>query len=310
VTPLGEIKNRGRGPTQLQALRDGSARLRPHLSNRNFQLLEFGLTYWKERILYVSNRKLFGSGRRKANLRAALGGFAFLLSIACLILMVAFEMPALAGGTSAESHDAAATLGNLPATFTGNLPCADCPGIEYHLDLFPAGFYFMRMTYLERKTHFDEIGRWSLAPGARKLILRGGATRKTQLAIHGEDVLRMLDGDGNEIPTGLNYDLKRASSFVPIEPRLTMQGMYEYAGDRALFAECLTGQQWTVANDKNGAEAQKLYAQGRPATGEKLLAGLDGQLTVCPNESNTSMDQTLTIVRSVRFSPGRTCASK
>jgi hypothetical protein len=39
-------------------------------------------------------------------------------------------------------------LGTLPATFAGDLPCADCPGIRYQLELFPRQAFFLRMAYL------------------------------------------------------------------------------------------------------------------------------------------------------------------
>jgi copper homeostasis protein (lipoprotein) len=248
--------------------------------------------------------------RRLRHANAAFRAFAFPILIACLVLLVAFAMPPRAAASQAASKDADAAPGNLPATFAGDLPCADCPGIEYHLDLFAAGYYFMRMTYLERNTHFDEIGRWSVSSGGTKLLLQAGATQKTQFATRGQNTLRMLGGDGKEIPTGLNYDLLRAARFSPIEPRLTMQGMYKYSGGRGIFTECLTGQQWIVAGNKNGAETQKVYLQAQPTTGDKLLVSLDGQLIAGPNKSNAATDHTLTIERSLRFSPGQTCPAK
>ncbi len=39
-------------------------------------------------------------------------------------------------GGSEPASGSAGSLGNLPATFTGDLPCADCPGIHYQLELF------------------------------------------------------------------------------------------------------------------------------------------------------------------------------
>ena len=39
-------------------------------------------------------------------------------------------------------------LTNLPATFTGTLPCADCQGIKYHLNLFGDDSFFLRRTYV------------------------------------------------------------------------------------------------------------------------------------------------------------------
>jgi copper homeostasis protein (lipoprotein) len=51
-------------------------------------------------------------------------------------------------------------LGALPASFIGELPCADCPGIRYQVNLFPDRAFFSRMTYLGRgdDANFDDIG--------------------------------------------------------------------------------------------------------------------------------------------------------
>src|SRR5262245_27146713 len=38
----------------------------------------------------------------------------------------------------------ASPLGTLPASFIGELPCADCPGIRYHVNLFPDRVFFLR----------------------------------------------------------------------------------------------------------------------------------------------------------------------
>ena len=38
----------------------------------------------------------------------------------------------------------AAPFGELPARFVGELPCADCPGIHYRLDLLEDRAFFLR----------------------------------------------------------------------------------------------------------------------------------------------------------------------
>ena len=53
---------------------------------------------------------------------------------------------------AAQAATPAAVLDPPPATFTGNLPCADCPGIRYHLNLFADHVFFLRMTYQEQST--------------------------------------------------------------------------------------------------------------------------------------------------------------
>jgi len=77
------------------------------------------------------------------------------------VLLCAVTLAQSAGNATAPS-----ALGPLPATFTGVLPCADCPGIEYHLDLFADRAYSLRTTYQgKQKEQFDDIGAWAV-PGA------------------------------------------------------------------------------------------------------------------------------------------------
>jgi copper homeostasis protein (lipoprotein) len=70
-----------------------------------------------------------------------------------------------------------APWGTLPASFIGELPCADCPGIRYQVNLFPDRAFFSRMTYLGRSDdgNFDDIGSWVLSSDRSTIILKGGA---------------------------------------------------------------------------------------------------------------------------------------
>jgi copper homeostasis protein (lipoprotein) len=108
-------------------------------------------------------------------------------------------------------------ISELPATFAGTVPCADCPGIRYQLNLLPDRTFFSRMTYEERKTSLEDHGSWQLAEDGKRLLLRGEHNSNGQFAVRDVDTLRMLDGEGHEIESKLNYDLKRASTFEPIE---------------------------------------------------------------------------------------------
>jgi len=52
----------------------------------------------------------------------------------------------------------------LPATFNGTLPCADCVGIRYHLDLWSDGVFHLRQSYLGTSVVADNRGRWHKDP--------------------------------------------------------------------------------------------------------------------------------------------------
>jgi copper homeostasis protein (lipoprotein) len=110
--------------------------------------------------------------------------------------------------------DQAEFPGGLPARFTGVLPCADCPGIDYLLDLNSNHTYTLRMTYEERNAYLDESGTWSLDSAAKKMTLHSHSGSAQRYAVRDADTLRQLDIHGNEIESKLNFDLKREQPSV------------------------------------------------------------------------------------------------
>ena len=78
-------------------------------------------------------------------------------------------------------------LAGLPASFEGDLPAADGPGIRYHLDLFPDQAFALRLTYLDRKddTRLDDIGNWMVSADGGTLTLRGGRVAGTPMVRRG-----------------------------------------------------------------------------------------------------------------------------
>ena len=98
-------------------------------------------------------------------------------------------------------------LTGLPATFAGTLPCADCPGIDYRLDINPDHTYSSKMTYQERQATLSESGQWDLNGTTLTLHSAQGSTEK--FSVRDADTLRGLDMNGQEIVSQHNYDLKR-----------------------------------------------------------------------------------------------------
>ena len=86
----------------------------------------------------------------------------------------------------------------FPATYTGDLPCADCPGIRYHLNLFPDQTFAMRRMYQGRFGKFDAAGRWARSSDGAMLMLKG-EDEVTLLSLRDAETLRVLDRNGNEI---------------------------------------------------------------------------------------------------------------
>jgi copper homeostasis protein (lipoprotein) len=203
-------------------------------------------------------------------------------------------------------------LGALPATFAGELPCADCPGIRYQLDLFPGGAFFLRRVYLGREPDhvFDDIGSFAIASGGRTLVLMGGREAPIRFAVRDQDTLALLDLEGREIVSELNYDLTRQATLPPLEPRLAMRGMYQYFADAGRFTECLTGMSLPVAQERDNAALERGYGEARRQPGEELLVTLDGQIALRPKMEGEGEELALVPHRFIGVWPGETCGAR
>jgi len=175
------------------------------------------------------------------------------------------------------NDEASSPLGGFPAIFEGELPCADCPGIYYHLDLFEDGVFFLRTTYLGRGAGaiFDTVGSWSLASETR-LALFGDPEAPMLFRVVDSETLRKLDAEGRDIESSLNYDLRRKDAVGTIEPRFTMRGMYSYMADAALFDECLSGRRFQVAMEADNIALERAYLEAQRQPGEALLVSIQG----------------------------------
>jgi len=140
-----------------------------------------------------------------------------------MILLLAATTRILSAGQSNGGAAVDPVIAGLPATFVGTIPCADCPGIRYQVNLLPDRTYVSRLTYLERNTEFVDHGNWHISKDGKILILEGQRGAREQFSLRVADTLRKLDADGHQINSPFNYDLKRSPTFAPIESR-TEQG--------------------------------------------------------------------------------------
>ena len=96
-------------------------------------------------------------------------------------------------------------------SFSGTIPCADCPGIDATLTLEADGSYATHDVYQERDTSFDSSGTWTVEEAGRRIRLDPNSKDEQDrlYEVVSNDELRMLDADGNPIESGLNYTLVR-----------------------------------------------------------------------------------------------------
>ena len=228
-----------------------------------------------------------------------------------LALLATILGPWCASGQTPIGQTVAEGLGPLPASFVGDLPCADCPGIRYQLDLYPDRAFALRMTYLGREPDnvFDDIGGFLLGSDDRTLVLMGGREAPVQFRIEDPDRLRLLDLEGEEIVSDLNYTLMRVPSFAPVEPQLKMRGMYQYMADAGQFEECLTRWRLPVAQEADNIALERAYLAARRAPGEALLVDLEGRIALRPKMEGAGEELALVPIRFLGVWPGETCGA-
>lgn len=109
-----------------------------------------------------------------------------------------------------DIHNAQNSL-DYKGTYKGVLPCADCEGIETELKIDDEGY--TRTTVYKGKDDkkFEEKGTYSWDANNKNIIILDGVKEAPNKYFVGENYLKQLDMDGNEITGDLadKYILKK-----------------------------------------------------------------------------------------------------
>ena len=215
--------------------------------------------------------------------------------------------PPATGGPSTPRSAAPPKLA-LPASFTGTLPCADCEGIDYRLDLFEDRSFFLRTTYRGRTPgEFDDVGSFDWSSDGRALIAQGGREAPLRFSIESADEIRLLDLSGQPVESTLNYSLRRATGLAPLEPRLNLRGLYRFMADAGLFDECSTGRRLPVAMEADNAALERAYLGVRPEPFAPVMALVEGRIAMRMPMEGPGPVPMLVPERFLRLSPGDSC---
>jgi copper homeostasis protein (lipoprotein) len=220
------------------------------------------------------------------------------------------EVLAEASERNATPVPVTSSLGGLPASFAGTVPCTDCPGIRMHLNLFNNRTFVIRTAYLgPRARAVDDMGTWALGADRRTLTLRGSRQALRRFVIRDDRTIRQLDVEGREIVDGQSHDLVRGA-FEPLEPSLSLQGLFVYQADAGMFTECLTRQRWPVAAEAANAELERAYLNERTLAGAEVLVAVEGRLTMRPSMDGGEPRETLVVDRVAGAWGNRGCGAR
>lgn len=187
----------------------------------------------------------------------------------------------------------------FPATYTGTLPCADCPGIDYTLELHADGTFARRADY-RGQSRQDEVGRWLPAAHDDILVLRGSRGETERFQRRQGDTLARLDGRPTTQPKQL---LQRRDDLPSLQPRLTLRGLYS---PDAPFQACSTGHSLPVVQDLGSAQLESAYLRGRGGAGALAMVEVEARIGQHPDASGL-LQPALEVLRFIQLLPESAC---
>ena len=212
------------------------------------------------------------------------------------------------GLATSFGHAAAPALPatTLPATYIGTLPCADCAGIDWQLDLAADRSFDLRQTYQGKGpgAAIRRTGQWRLDEAGGKLSLESPGQPAIRLATPAPDRLRLLDGQGQAIDSRFNHELKRLPQALPARASGTLTGLYRQQAGSTTLRLCAPGQpEFPVAGEGAHRALAAAYGKQGHAPGEALLVRLAGHLAARPtgHKAATADGPERTVVVADRF---------
>lgn len=193
---------------------------------------------------------------------------------------------------------------SLPASWSGTLPCADCPGIATTLTLFPDGSYRLRELYEDRPGDFFEAGLWELI-GDERLLLRGEAEAPRRLTLTWNGRLEPSHRGKRSGPPD-RYGLDR----VPVDSLagpMPLVGQFTYLADAARFTECFSGVSLPVAMEQGYRELERDYLGARAGAGEPLVVAVNGRFATRPAMDGPGDEPVLVVEQFSGLMPDAEC---
>lgn len=210
--------------------------------------------------------------------------------------------------TGGKEKSVSIPFSNFPLHFLGLLPGANCKN-RYQLDLFVDQTYFIRNSCVKNRESVksDDIGRWHYDAEQKQLILKGGREAPLFFSVLDSKTIEKLDRSAKKIDSDLNYKLESSMTARTIEPKVMMQGMYQYMADAALFKECITDLKLPVLFEKDNLALERAYDQDKKEAGDLIKVHVEGKIVQRPKMEGEGMQAHLLVERFIKTMPNETC---
>ncbi len=87
----------------------------------------------------------------------------------------------------------------------------------------------------------------------------------------------------------------------------TMQGLYSYYADAALFRDCESGYVYPVTFEGDHATLERAYLAARRSAGAEVLATIEGKLVQRPRMEGEGLETVLLVAAFVAIHPDQSC---
>lgn len=204
------------------------------------------------------------------------------------------------------------SLPQLPATFSGTLPCASCEGIETSITLQSDGTFFSRQRYAGQvpPNQASDLGRWVMSHYGNIVVMQGQNSNLRYFRVNSTDSIEMLDLEARTILSNLNYHLNRTQTADSLDLKLfPLRGQYVYLADAGLFSECVSGLSFPVLAQGDNIKLEREYLERRNEPGQALLATVYGHLKLAPSMEGGRLVPSLLPLRYEHIALGN-CATR
>lgn len=165
---------------------------------------------------------------------------------------------------------------DLPASYSGDLPCLECETLRFQLNLWPDHVFNLRRHWLPGTRSQDALGRWWIDHELGRLVLWDGEDKMEFTILPGR--LRLVDRDREAGVMPDRHDLTGKPGVTPMAIDVPMRGMVSFLADHAQITECLTGRVYPLGAAQEFPTLEAAYLAAGVAQGAPLMASFQGRV--------------------------------
>jgi heat shock protein HslJ len=186
-------------------------------------------------------------------------------------------------------------------TFTGTLPCKKCPGVNYHVNIYPDGSFEARREFIDLNQIELIQGQWQL--DERTIHFTSPKHSVPSFLFASNRHLTLMDNAGKPMVSAQNQTLTRQSEFTKLDSRVPLLGLYQLKDNQASFTDCRSGTSHQIAMTQHHMPMMRSYQTNPALNGKTVVATLTAR-------KSSEQQETLLVDKFEQFWPGARCPAE